>query len=150
MTTNTPAAVRAAFVTWLVAVGAGAFETVLVVASGEAGDGAAVGVAVRLTVFVAAVLVALRMRAGRRWARLALTVGLGVLGTLSLVLGPIGWLLDGNSLPDLVSSASALDLTFGASRVVHVCAVLAGCVLMFVPSANAWFRSRARARVAVG
>jgi hypothetical protein len=140
--TRVPAAVRAAFVLWLVAVGAGVFETVLVVASGKAGGGAAVGVAVRTAVFVAAVLVAFQMRAGRRWARWVLAVGLGVLGTLSLVVDPVRWLLDGNSLTDLVSGASAVDLAFGISRGVHVAAVLAACVLMFVPSAHAYFRDR--------
>jgi hypothetical protein len=138
--TRAPAAVRAAFVMWLVAVGAGVFETVLVVASGQAGGGAAVGVTVRVAVFVAAVLVAVRMRAGRRWARLTLAVGLGVLGTLSLAVDPLLWLLDGNSLSGVLAESGAIDLAFGASRVLHVVAVLAGCVLMFVPSANRYFR----------
>lgn len=127
---------------WLVAVGAGVFETILVVGSGQAGDGAAVGVVVRTAVFVAAILVAFQMRAGRRWARWALTIGLGLLGTLSLVVDPVRWLLDGNSLGDLLAGASAVDLTFGISRGIHVAAVLAGCVLMFVPAANAFFRDR--------
>ncbi|GIF69512.1 hypothetical protein Ais01nite_75470 [Asanoa ishikariensis] len=46
------------------------------------------------------------------------------------------WLLDGNSLRDALANLSA----FGVSRAVHVAAVLAGCVLMYVPSANAYFR----------
>ncbi|GAA1876228.1 hypothetical protein [Asanoa iriomotensis] len=140
--TQVPAVVRAAFVLWLVAVGAGIFETILVVASGEAGDGAAAGVAVRSAVFAAAILVAFRMLAGRRWARLTLTLGLGVLGTLSLVVDPVLWLVDGNSLGTLLANASAVDLTFGVSRGIHVAAVLSACALMFAPSANAYFRSR--------
>ncbi|MFB9236499.1 hypothetical protein ACFFWC_13210 [Plantactinospora siamensis] len=135
-----PGTVRAAFIVWLVAVAAGVFETVLVVGSGRAGDGAGAGVAVRAAIFVAATLVALKMRTGRRWARLTLAVGLGVLGTLSLIVGPLLWLIHGHSLTPLLAHATALDLTFGSSRVVHVAAVLAGCVLMFVPSANAYFR----------
>ena len=65
-----------------------------------------------------------------------------MLGTLSLVVDPVRWLLDGNSLPSLVAGASAVDLTFGISRGVHVAAVLAGCALMFVPAANRYFRAR--------
>jgi hypothetical protein len=143
--TRAPAAVGAAFVMWLVAVGAGIFETVLVVASGQAGDGAAVGLTARTAVFLAAVLVALRMRAGRQWARLTLAVGLGVLGTLSLVVDPLRWLLDGNSLSHVLAESGPVDLAFGTSRVVHVVAVLSGCVLMFVPAANRYFRRRVAA-----
>ncbi|GIF50711.1 hypothetical protein DFJ67_1877 [Asanoa ferruginea] len=138
--TRAPAAVGAAFVMWLVAVGAGVFETILVVASGEAGGGAAVGVTVRVAVFLAAILVALRMRAGRRWARLTLAVGLGVLGTLSLVVDPLLWLLDGNSLSAVLAESGPADLAFGTSRVLHVAAVLTACVLMFLPSSNRYFR----------
>lgn len=129
---------------WLIAVGAGAFETILVVLSGRAGDGAVVGVTVRLAVFVAAVLVAVRMRAGRNWARWVLAIGLGVLGTLSLVVDPILWLADGNSLSQAVTDLDAVDVSFAVSRVVHVAAVLTACVLMFLPTSNAYMAKRAR------
>src|SRR5215203_6796772 len=69
-----PLPVRTAFALWLVAVAAGVFETLLVVGemvaggSGAAGK-VAVGVTVRLVVFIAAVVTALYMRRGRGWAR---------------------------------------------------------------------------------
>jgi hypothetical protein len=141
-----PAAVRVAFVMWLVAVGAGVFETVLVVASGRAGDGAVAGVAVRGVVFALALVAALRMRDGRRWARVALVAGLGVFGLLSLVVAPVRWLLDGNSVGRLVAGSGTADLLFGGSRLLHVAAVVAGCALMFTRAANAWFRPAAPAR----
>jgi hypothetical protein len=40
-----------------------------------------------------------------------------------------------------------VDLLFGGSRVLHVAAVLAACVLMFGPSANAYVRTPARLSV---
>ena len=139
---------------WLVAIGAGVFETVLMVASGRVAGGAVVGVAVRAAVFVAAVVVVLRMYSGHRWARWVLTVALGVVGTLSLTVDPVLWLVDGNSISETVRASEAVDLLFGASRVVHVAAVLCGCVLMFVPPANAYFRARparpARGRTPAG
>jgi hypothetical protein len=129
---------------WLVAVGAGVFETILVVATDRAGGDAAAGVTIRTAVFIAAIVVALRMFAGRRWARLTLAIGLGVLGTLSLVVDPLLWLAQGNSVTHLIRYAEPADLAFGGSRIVHVAAVLTGCVLMFVPSANAYFRTSTR------
>lgn len=139
-----PVAVRKARMMWLVAIGAGVFETVLMVASGRAAEGAVIGVAVRVVVFAAAVLVVLRMFLGQRWARWVLTGTLGVLGTLSLTVDPLLWLAEGNSINELLRNSGAVDLLFGGSRVVHVVAVLSGCVLMFVPSANAYFRTRPR------
>ncbi|WP_433043406.1 hypothetical protein [Dactylosporangium sp. CS-033363] len=135
-----PGAVRQARTLWFVAVGAGVFETVLVVASGRAGDGAVAGVALRAVVFGAALFTTLRMYRGQRWARLALAVGLGVLGTLSIVVDPLLWLAGGNSLTAVIRDSGGVDLLFGASRVLHVAAVLSACALMFTPKANAYFR----------
>ncbi|MFB7260334.1 hypothetical protein [Streptomyces nojiriensis] len=134
-----PAAVRAAFALWVTAVAAGAFETALMAGRAPA-DGIGAGLAVRLAVFTAAVLVALRMRRGAGGARITLAVGLGVLGTASLVVGPLGYLLDGGSLSDALARADALEWVFGASRTVHLAAVLTAVVLMFRPSANRYFR----------
>ncbi|MET8754436.1 hypothetical protein ABZW32_30730 [Streptomyces sp. NPDC004667] len=142
-----PREVRGAYALWLTAVGAGAFETVLAVGrmaldgTGSAGE-IGVGLAVRLVVFTAAVFAALRMRGGARWARIALAVGLGVLGTASMVLQPLGYLLDGGSPVDALARAGALDLLFGASRALHVGAVLTAVALMFRPASNAYFRGR--------
>lgn len=136
-----PTEVRAAFVLWLTAVAAGAFETALMLGRVPA-DEIAVGLVVRLTVFTVAVLVAFRMRSGARWARITLAVGLGVVGTASLVVEPLRYLLDGGSLADALSRADTLDLVFGASRAVHLAAVLTAVALMFRPAANAYFRER--------
>ncbi|MFZ3493701.1 hypothetical protein ACODT5_10830 [Streptomyces sp. 5.8] len=156
MTTTTapaataPRATRTAHALWLTAIAAGAFETVLAIgrttADGTGSPGEiATGLAVRLTVFTAAVLVARRMRGGARWARLALALGLGVLGTASMVLQPLGYLLDGGSLSAAAARAGALDWVFGASRAVHVAAVLTAVFLMFRPASNAYFRRRTQA-----
>ncbi|MGW7319656.1 hypothetical protein [Streptomyces sp. NPDC054865] len=135
-----PAAVRTAWALWLTAVGAGAFETTLMVARTPGDAGA--GLVFRFAVFTVAVLVAFRMRSGAGWARIALAVGLGVLGTASLVVEPLGYLLDGGSPGDALGRADFPDLVFGASRVVHLAAVLTAVVLMFRPAANAYFRAR--------
>jgi hypothetical protein len=141
-----PRQLQASVLLWLVAVAAGLFETALVVVdatSGEVGSAAqvAVGVAVRLLVFAGAVYLAAQLRQGSNWARVALAVLLGLLGTLSLVIGPVTWLAEGRSLPDAVAAADLGALLFGASRVVHLGAVIAALVLMFHPAANAYIRA---------
>ncbi|MFF1908660.1 hypothetical protein [Kitasatospora sp. NPDC058218] len=147
-----PVPVRAAFALWVTAVAAGAFETVLAVGSMLTGasDSAAeiaVGLAVRLPVFAGALLVARHMRRGRGWARLALAFGLGVLGTASMVIQPIQALARGRSLGWELAQAGPMDLAFAASRVLHVSSVLTAVVLMFLPAANAYFRSSRARRV---
>ncbi|MCX4783027.1 hypothetical protein [Streptomyces sp. NBC_01264] len=148
MTTTAPQATRTAYALWLTAVAAGAFETVLAIgrmaADGTGSPGEiGVGLAIRLSVFTAAVLVARRMRDGARWARIVLALGLGVLGTASMVLQPLGHLLDGGSIVAAAEGAGALDWVFGASRAVHVGAVLTAVLLMFLPASNAWFHRTA-------
>lgn len=145
-----PRATRTAHTLWLTAVAAGAFETVLAIgrmaADGTGSPGEiGIGLAIRLSVFAAAVLIARRMRDGARWARITLAIALGVLGTASMVLQPLGYLLDDGSLSAAASRAGVLDWLFGASRAVHVAAVLTAVFLMFRPESNAYFRRRRQA-----
>jgi hypothetical protein len=144
-----PKQLQASYLLWLVAVAAGVFETALVLvdaSSGEVGSAAevAVGVAVRLLVFAGAVYLAARLRQGKQWARVALAVLLGLLGTLSLVVGPVTWLAEGHSLADVAAAADLGSVLFAASRVVHLGAVIAALLLMFHPAANAYIRAATR------
>jgi hypothetical protein len=149
-----PEQLQASFRLWLVAVAAGVFETALVVVDatdGEVGSAAqvAVGVAVRLLVFTGLVYLAAQLRLGKNWARVALAVLYGGLGTLSLVIGPVTWLAEGGSLADAAVAVATADLgsvLFAASRVVHLGAVIAALILMFHPAVNACIRAAAGAR----
>ena len=141
-----PKQLQASYRLWLVAVAAGVLETALVVAdtgSGEVGSAAqvAVGVAVRLLAFTGLVALAVQLRRGRTWARVALAVLYGGLGTLSLVIGPITWLAEGGSLTDAVAAADLGSVLFAASRLVHLGAVIAALLLMFHPAATAYLRA---------
>lgn len=153
MTTTTPTTtravpdpVKAASVLWFAAVGAGAFEAALAVgqalSAGTPFSELAGGLAVRLAIFAAAVFLAVMLRQGRGWARIALAVSLGVFGTVSLVIEPIRWLLEGNSVVTFLTTADAMTLTFTVSRILHLAAVLGAMTLMFSPSANAYFRRK--------
>jgi hypothetical protein len=150
-----PKQLQASYLLWLVAVAAGVFETALVVVDatfGEVGSPAevAVGVTVRLLAFTGLVVLAVQLRRGRNWARVALAVLYGGLGTLSLVIGPVTWLAGGGSLTDAVAGADLGSVLFAASRVVHLGAVMAALVLLFHPAANAYLRASTRAAAGSG
>jgi hypothetical protein len=130
-----PTEVRAAFLLWMGALAAGAIEIAL-------HDVEIVGLAIRLSIYAVVAAIALRMRTGRNWARLTLAIGLGIFGTLSLVVEPVIWLLDGNSLIDAVRRAEMTGVLLAASRILHVLCVWVAVPLMFRPRANAYFRRR--------
>jgi hypothetical protein len=153
-----PKEVQASFLLWLSAVAAGVLETIIRVidsltiglASGSGGEtdvtGAISNVVIRVIVYTLVVYIITRMRLGKSWARLALAVLLGVIGTLSLVIDPISWLAGGNSLSEVFKEADLLFFLIAPIRIVHLAAVIAALVLMFLPAANTYFRVARSAR----
>jgi len=147
-----PREVRASALLWLVAVAAGVFETGLVVLFGG-DDGAqftgdiVAGGLLRLVVFAIVGVFIAYLRRGRNWARWCLAVGLGVFGTLSLVIGPIEWLAAGHSLAAAIGHTTLYSGLFAASRIGHTAAVLGALALMFRPAANAYFGGARRSTV---
>ena len=147
-----PREVQASFVLWLTAVAAGVVETIIRVidallmglSSGSGGEADITGVIIRVIVYTVAVYIIAQMRLGRRLARLALTVLLGGIGTLSLLIDPISWLGRGNSLGEVFTQADLLFFIIAPIRAVHLAAVIAALVFMFLPAANNYFRAGAR------
>jgi hypothetical protein len=153
-TASPPWQLRGSFWLWLVAVAAGLFETTLVVinaTTGEVGSAAevAIGITVRLLAFTGLVYLAARLRQGRNWARIALAVLYGGLGTLSLVIGPVTWLAEGGSLADATAAADFGSVLFATSRLVHLTAIIVALILMFHPAANSYIRATRRARTEI-
>jgi hypothetical protein len=158
-----PKAVQASFLLWLTAVAAGVLEMIIRIidalamgwALGSGGEtdvtGVISGVVIRVIVYTLVIYIVTRMRLGKRWARLTLAVLLGVIGTLSLVIDPILWLAGGNSLSEVFTEANLLFFLIAPIRTVHLAAVIAALVLMFLPAANTYFRgSRSVTRQALG
>ena len=147
-----PREVQASFVLWLTAVAAGVVETIIRVidallmglSSGSGGEADVTGVIIRVIVYTVAVYIIAQMRLGRRWARLALTVLLGGIGTLSLLIDPISWLARGNSLGEGFPPADLLFFIIAPIRAVHLAAVIAALAFMFSPAANGYFLSPGR------
>jgi hypothetical protein len=148
-----PKVVQASFLLWLTAVAAGVLETIIRIIdaltmgwiSGSGGEvdltGVVSGVVIRVIIYTLVVYIITRMRLGKRWARITLAVLLGGIGTLSLVIDPISWLAGGNSLSEVFTQADLLFFLIAPIRTVHLAAVIAALVLMFLPSANTYFRN---------
>jgi hypothetical protein len=153
-----PNEVQASFLLWLTAVAAGVLETIIRIidtlllgsASGSGGEtdvtGVISGVVIRVIVYTLVVYIITRMRLGKRWARLTLAVLLGVIGTLSLVIDPISWLAGGNSLSEVFTQANLLFVLIAPIRTIHLAAVIAALVFMFLPAANTYFRGSRSSR----
>ncbi|MGH8876231.1 MAG: hypothetical protein ACRD0P_02640 [Stackebrandtia sp.] len=140
-----PRPVRLAVNLLLLAIAAGAAETLLFVAQAfttGAWDGIAVQVAVRLVIYAGLSLLVLRLRAGQNRTRVVVAVVIGGFGTLSMVVSPIAWLAAGNSPAAFLSGADGWTLAFTCLRAAHVVAVLASMVYLFHPTASAFYRPR--------
>jgi hypothetical protein len=142
-----PKEVQASFLLWLTAVVAGVLETIIrvmyssFVSSGSGGEALVTGVVIRAIVYIVVVYVIAQMRLGKRWARLALTILLGGIGTLSLVIDPISWLARGHSLREVFMEGDLLFVFVAPIRTVHLAVVLTALVFMYLPAANTYFRS---------
>src|SRR5262245_46190656 len=149
--TPLPASLKQAVSLWLLAIGAGVFETILVVANVLWGDGSmangeglGAGVTIRLVIFVAMTLVALQLLRGKNWARWTIGIVLGVFGLLSLVIQPVSWLMEGHAVSEAFANLNVASAAFMLSRALHMVSVVAATVLMFVPTSNNFFRAQSR------
>ncbi|WP_148310890.1 hypothetical protein [Nocardia brasiliensis] len=142
--TTPPRPVRVAFVglatALLAGVGEGILRAALIVERNEADvAGVTSGLAVRLAIYLVVLLVAIRMSAGARWARLVLTFGIGVVGLASLIIEPLAALLSADRFGDLFDHLGAESVVIGLLRAIHVVAVLVAIPAMYHPAARRYF-----------
>lgn len=67
---------------------------------------------------------------GHRWATFTLIFGLGVVGTASLIIGPVSWLFTDGDFAALFASADARLVTIMIARTIHLIAVVVAVTLM--------------------
>lgn len=87
---------------------------------------------------------------GRRWALWALLVGIGGLGTASLVLDPVIWLSSGPDVGEALAGWDALEWFAAAARALHLAAVLTAVVLLLRPATWHFVRRQQRPRQCPG
>jgi Na+/H+ antiporter NhaA len=140
-----PKDVQMSFLLWLAAVAAGVAETIVGIITFDPAATEAISIlGIRLVVTTVLIYTIAQMRLGKNWARITLAVLLGGIGTLSLVFDPVSWLIEDNSLRELIRNADLAFIVFASIRVVHLASVVAALVFMFRPPANNYFRAAAR------
>ncbi|CAL9493900.1 hypothetical protein SUDANB121_03312 [Nocardiopsis dassonvillei] len=141
-----PAALRAACLLWLAAIGAGVVESVIGATGEIAADGFGAGVAahiaLRAAVYGGATLLVLQLYRGRPWARGVLAVLLGCIGLASLVVPLADWFAADGNVGAALAAAGGADLLHYAVRGLHIAAVLGAMAAMFLPSSSAHLRRR--------
>ena len=102
--------------------------------------GLAIGLTTRCVVYLAVLLVAIRMTHGDRWARLLLTFGVGVIGLASLLIEPMTAALDTEDLGAIITGVTVDDVLVATLRIVHILAVPIAVIAMYTPTARNYFR----------
>jgi hypothetical protein len=142
---DVPRDVQMSFLLWLAALAAGVAETIFGIVNFDPATTEAVAIlGIRLAITSVLVYIIAQMRLGKNWARITLAVLLGGIGTLSLVFDPVSWLIEGNSLRELIQGADLGFMVYASIRGLHLASVLAALVFMFRPAANHYFRAAAR------
>lgn len=147
-TADRPRSVTLAFRALVTALGFGIAETAVrsVDQFGQSTGFAslAAGWLVRAGIYLVVLVVAWRMLRGDRWARLALTLGIGVLGTASLLVDPLTALFAADSAADLLPDVTTGNVLAAFARAGHICAVLIAIPALYTPTARAWFTGMRR------
>ena len=84
----------------------------------------------RLAVYAVVALFIVQFARGREWARLFLIVGLGVVGTASLLVEPVMWLFDGADFDAYFGALDGPGAVILVRRLVHLVAVVVGVAAM--------------------
>jgi hypothetical protein len=138
--TAVPRAVRFSVVIWLAAIATGSVEALVRLLLPE--PPTPTQLAVRFAIYTAFTVLVLALHTGRNAVRWAVAVLLGGIGTLSLVVEPLGWLLAGGSPTSFLTTADGPTLLVTALRTLHIAAVTVALTLLFRPSATRYFQSR--------
>ena len=97
---------------------------------------------VRGCAYVLLLALACLMLRGSNVARHLLTAIYGALGTFSLVVEPIRWMIGGGNVIDFLADADTAEWLIITSRIAHIAAVLGGVWLAYRSDASDYFGGR--------
>jgi hypothetical protein len=136
--TAAPEPVHLAVWLWLGAVAAGAGEALVRLLLPEPPTLGQLGI--RFAIYTGLAALVLALYTGRNNVRWAVAALLGGIGTLSLVVEPVSWLVAGGDPVAFLTTADVPTVLIALLRVLHVAAVLTALALMFRPASTAFFR----------
>ena len=138
-----PPEVERAISLWLIAVGAGIFETLLRVVHAFATQptpGSTVWDAtIRMLLCTGLWSLVLRLRRGEHWLRIALAVVLGGLAALCTVVPVVGSVITGHAVLSFLPDSSGWMVAFAAVQAGYTIAVLLATIRVFSPEASRFF-----------
>lgn len=85
---------------------------------------------------------------GRRWALWVLTIGIGGLGSASLLVGPMIWIASGAEVSATLRGWGGLEWLIAGARMAHLAAALGAVVLLLRPATWRFVRRVRRRPVA--
>jgi hypothetical protein len=141
-----PKEVQRAYTFWILAIVSGMAETIFVVTdsllkNATSIQGLVMGILVRGIIYTIFIFVTIQMRKRKNWARITLAIGLGIVGTLSLIIDPISWLMKGHAISEAFVGLNVWSILFTLSRIIHIICVFAALFWMYRPNANQYFRA---------
>ncbi|MDT4051248.1 hypothetical protein RPO70_08660, partial [Staphylococcus arlettae] len=133
---NYPKSIRRSVYLWYFAIIAATFELVLVLMqfmlenSEETVGSIVINIILRLLLFIILILIIRQLLYAKNWARIVLTILLGVFGILSMIVSPIQWMLNNNVL-SFFENINLFTLLFTISRILHIIFVVSAIIFMY-------------------
>ncbi|BBK29321.1 MULTISPECIES: hypothetical protein [Staphylococcus] len=144
---NYPKSIRRSVYLWYFAIIAATFELVLVLMqfmlenSEETVGSIVINIILRLLLFIILILIIRQLLYAKNWARIVLTILLGVFGILSMIVSPIQWMLNNNVL-SFFENINLFTLLFTISRILHIIFVVSAIIFMYSREANEFFKKK--------
>ncbi|MFY2827807.1 hypothetical protein [Staphylococcus arlettae] len=100
-----------------------------------------INIILRLLLFIILILIIRQLLYAKNWARIVLTILLGVFGILSMIVSPIQWMLNNNVL-SFFENINLFTLLFTISRILHIIFVVSAIIFMYSREANEFFKKK--------
>lgn len=144
---NIPSSVRLAFWFWMAAIVTAIIELAIRLLADPRGLAETIAASgtelmVRGCAYVLLLMLACLVLWGSNLARHLLTAIYGAIGTFSLVVEPISWMIDGGNVVGFLAEADAAQWLITISRTAHIAAVLGGVWFGYRSDASNFFRRR--------
>lgn len=144
---NYPKSILLSVYLWYFAIIAATFELVLVLSqfilekSEETVVSIVINIILRLLLFIILILIIRQLLYAKNWARIVLTILLGVFGILSMIVSPIQWMFN-NDILLFFDNMNVFTALFAISRILHIIFVVSAIIFMYSHESNDFFKKK--------